>query len=348
MATVAELARLVSGKVIGDGERQVRGFGTIEDAGPDQITFLVDRRYLGQVGASRAGAILSATPLEGFAGAQILVADPNLAFARIVECLHVPAMPARSGIDSRAAVDPGASVDPAACVHPFAVVEAGARVGAGSVIGAGAYVGPRSRIGAGSVLHPRVVVLHDVEIGDRVVIHSGAVIGADGFGYATGPDGVHRKIPQVGRVVIEDDVEIGANTCIDRARLAETRIGRGTKIDNLVQIGHNVHVGAHGLIVAQAGVAGSTHLGRHVVLGGHVGVAGHLEIGDGAQVGAFSGVGNDLEGGRGYMGIPARPIAEGKKIRVLSMRLPEIYERLRAAEEALRRIGALERKERDR
>jgi UDP-3-O-[3-hydroxymyristoyl] glucosamine N-acyltransferase len=211
----------------------------------------------------------------------------------------------------------------------------------------GVYIGPGSVIGAHCTLHPNVVVQEEVTIGDRVILHPGVVIGSDGFGYATGQDGVHTKIPQVGRVVIEDDVEIGANTCVDRARLAETRIGRGTKIDNLVQVGHNVHMGQGCLIVAQAGVAGSTKLGRNVVLGGHVGVAGHLELGDGAQVSAFSGVGNNLEGGRGYMGVPARPIAEGKKVRVLSLRLPEIYERLKAAEEALRRIGALEQKERD-
>ncbi len=341
MKTVAELASLVSGRVQGEPSIEVTGCAGIESAGAGELSFISDPKYLGVAARSKAAAIVAASPVPGYGGVHILVADPNLAFARIVDSLMRGRISARPGIEPGAHIAVDAKVDASATVRAGAYIASGARVGARTVVFPGTYIGERVSVGADCILYPNVVLREDVRVMDRVILHSGVVVGADGFGYATDPAGVHVKIPQVGTVIIEDDVEIGANSCIDRARFEATRIGKGTKIDNLVQIGHNVVVGDHSLIVAQAGVAGSTKLGKHVVLGGHVGVAGHLEIGDGAQVSAFSGVGNNLPGGAGYMGVPARPIAEGKRVRLLQLKLPEIWERLKTAEAALRRLGAL-------
>jgi UDP-3-O-[3-hydroxymyristoyl] glucosamine N-acyltransferase len=225
------------------------------------------------------------------------------------------------------------------------VIEGGVRVGPRTVVGAGVYVGEDSSIGADCLICPNVTIMHGVTVGDRVIIQAGAVLGSDGFGYATDEKGVHHKIPQVGSVVVEDDVEIGANACIDRARFHETRIGSGTKIDNLVQVGHNVVIGSDSALAAHVGIAGSSVLGRHVALGGMVGVRDHVKIGDGARVGAYSGVGNDLDAGQDYVGIPAMPYRQGLKIRLLTTKLPEIdaglkgaLERLAAVEEALKRL----------
>lgn len=336
--SAGELAALVGGRIVGDPAARVTGYSGIESAAAGDITFASGEKYRALAVSTPATVVVATEAIPGAAApALILVEDPNLAFAMIVDRMIRSRLAGAPGVHPGAIVDGAADVHPAATVHAGAVVSRGARVGARSVLFPGAYVGPDASVGEECVLHPNVVVMDRVRIGDRVIIHGGAVIGADGFGYATSPQGIHVKIPQTGTVVVEDDVEIGACTCIDRARFDETRIGQGTKIDNLVQIAHNVVIGPHSLIVSQVGIAGSARLGHHVVLAGHVGVAGHIEIGDGAQVSAYSGVGSDLEGGKAYMGVPARPIHEGKRIRVLEGRLPDIYARLREVE---RRIAA--------
>jgi UDP-3-O-[3-hydroxymyristoyl] glucosamine N-acyltransferase len=237
-----------------------------------------------------------------------------------------------------------ARVDATAAVGPLVVIEAGARVGPGARVGALTYLGPGVEIGEGCVLGPHVTLLAGARLGRRVLVHPGAVIGADGFGFAF--DGArHRKIPQVGGVVIEDDVEIGANCAIDRATFGDTVVRRGTKIDNLVQIGHNVEVGEHSILVAQVGVSGSSRLGRGVVLAGQVGVADHVTIGDGALVAAQGGVPSDLDAGGRYLGTPARPILEAKRIFAAETRLPDLLQRVRALERAVEALGgSLERK----
>ena len=217
------------------------------------------------------------------------------------------------------------------CSSDLAVVEEGTE------LHAGVYIGPGCRIGRGCVLWPNVVVREYTVIGERVVIHPNATIGADGFGYLY-REGAHLKIPQIGRVVIEDDVEIGAGTCIDRARSGETRIGRGTKIDNLVQIGHNVQVGAHCILVSQAGVSGSCRLGHHVVLGGQVGVADHVELGDGAQVAAQGGVAQDIPPGVVHGGTPSVEVSAWRRQMASLRRLPDVLERLRALEQRVRQL----------
>ena len=312
----------------------VTGFAGATEAADGDLTFAHEPRWIDAVKDRPAGAVLVRAQVEGMNAVQIVVDDPNLAFAVAVEHMTRRAA-ADPVVHPDATVHGDAEVHASASVAARAVVDAGAVVGRGAVIGAGVYLGRDVRLGEDCLLHPNVTVAHGVVIGDRVIIHSGTVVGSDGYGYATTPEGRHVKIPQTGTVVIEDDVEIGANVCIDRARINETRIGRGTKIDNLVQVGHNVKIGPDCLVVSQAGIAGSSELGRQVVLGGHVGVAGHASIGDQAQVAAYSGVPGDLEGGQAYMGIPAIPISEGRRVRVLQARLPELVKRVRRLERRL-------------
>jgi UDP-3-O-[3-hydroxymyristoyl] glucosamine N-acyltransferase len=337
--TVRDLAACVGGRVIGDPDVEIRGFAGIDRAKKGDITFVADDRYLADLSRTQASAVVLRAEVPDCAAAQIITPEPNLAFARIVGDAERDRARGEGGVDRRALVDPRATVDPTATVRAGAVVEAGARIGARTVIGCNAYVGEDASIGADCMIHPNVAILHDVTVGERVIIQAGSVLGADGFGYATDEKGVHHKIPQIGVVVVEDDVEIGANSCVDRARFHETRIGRGTKIDNLVQIGHNVVIGPHSALAAHVGIAGSSILGRHVALGGMAGVRDHVKIGDRARVGAYSGVGNDLEAGQDYLGIPAMPYRQGLKIRLLTTKLPEIDASLK---EALDRIAALE------
>lgn len=337
--TAGELAGLVGGRLTGNPETPVSGFASLEHAGGGDVTFAAGASWRARAKDTDAAVVVTDEPVEGLKGAQIIVPDPNLAFARIVEAMGRERARGSPGIHPSAVVDPGAGVHPEAAVRACAVVEAGASVGARSVIGAGAYVGHGTVVGEDCMLHPRAVLMHDVRLGDRVTVHSGAVIGADGFGYAPTPEGTHQKIPQVGTVVLEDDVEIGANSCVDRARFDATRIRKGTKIDDLVMVAHNVQVGEHCLLAAQSGIAGSTRLDGHVVLGGHVGVAGHIRLGEGAQVGAYSGVGKDLPAGQAYVGIPAVPLKEGLRIRALSLKLPGLWKRIQALEARLAEPG---------
>ncbi len=334
MLTVGEVATLVGGRVVGDASVVVTGFAGAQDAGEGDLTFAGDTGWVDTVKGGNAAAVLVREPIEGMGSPQVVVADPNLAFALAVQRMN-DALVVDPGVHDDATVHPEACVAPSASIAARAVVDAGACVGEHSAVGAGCYVGRRATIGAGCLLHANVTIADGVRIGDRTIIHSGTVVGSDGYGYATTAEGTHVKIPQTGTVVIEEDVEIGANVCIDRARIDETRVGRGTKIDNLVQVGHNVKIGSHCLVVSQAGIAGSSQLGHHVVLGGHVGVAGHAVLGDHAQVAAYSGVPGDLDGGRAYMGIPAIPISEGRRVRVLQARLPELLRRVRRLERRL-------------
>jgi UDP-3-O-[3-hydroxymyristoyl] glucosamine N-acyltransferase len=337
--TVRDLAACVGGRVVGDPDVEIRGFAGIDRARKGDITFVADDRYLPALQASEASAVVVKAEVPACAASQIITPEPNLAFARIVSDAQRARARGAGGIDARACVAPSARVDPTATIRAGAVVEPGAAIGPRTVVASGAYVGEDATIGADCMIHPNVSILDDVRIGDRVTVHAGSVIGSDGFGYATDGEGVHHKIPQIGCVVVEDDVEIGANACIDRARFHETRIGRGTKIDNLVQVGHNVVIGPHSALAAHVGIAGSSVLGKHVALGGMVGVRDHVKIGDAARVGAYSGVGNDLDGGQDYLGIPAMPYRQGLKIRLLTTRLPELDASLKEAQE---KIAALE------
>lgn len=336
--TLGQLAEALGATLEGDPGRVVRGVAPLESAGPDDVSFLTDARYRSAAQASRAGAFVAAAGISGLPAPVLRVAAPQQAMIDLLLLFH-PTPPLVSGVHPSAIIAGEARVDASAAVGPLVVVEAGAHVAAGTRIGALAFVGPGVEVGEDCVLGPHVTLLAGARLGQRVVVHAGTVIGADGFGFAF--DGArHRKIPQTGGVVIEDDVEIGANCAIDRATFGHTIIRRGTKIDNLVQIGHNVEVGEHSILVAQVGVSGSSRLGRGVVLAGQVGVADHVSVGDGALIGAQAGVPSDVEAGGRYLGTPARPILEAKRIFAAESRLPELLQRVRALERAVEALGS--------
>ena len=335
--TLGELAATLGAKLEGDPDRRVTGVAPLEAAGPEQISFLIDARYRPAAEASRAGALLVADSMSGLPAPLLRSSSPQQALIALLTLFH-PAAPPPAGIDSSAIVARDARIDASASIGALAVIGAGAVIGPRVRVHPLVYVGPGVEVGEGSVLHPRVVLCEGVRLGCRVVVQAGAVIGGDGFGYAFDGGG-HRKIPQVGIVVIEDDVDIGANTTIDRAMLGRTIIRRGTKIDNLVQVGHNVEIGEHSIIVAQVGISGSCRLGRGVIAAGQVGFADHLTIGDGAVLGAQAGVPEDVPAGERRLGTPALPILQAKRIFAAQKQLPEMSRRLRAAE---RRLAELE------
>jgi len=336
--TLGELAEVLHARLDGDPGRVVTGVAPLESAGPDQISFLTDLRYRGAADTSRAGAFLVPRDVRDLPAPTLGCDAPQQALIQLLRLFHPP-VPTPAGVDRTAVVAPEARIDPSASVGPLCVVESRAVIGPGARLHALVYVGPGVEIGDDTVVHPHVSLRDGVRVGRRVIIHSGAVLGADGFGFAF--DGTaHRKIPQVGGVLIEDDVEIGANTTIDRATFGDTIVGRGTKIDNLVQIGHNVVVGEHSLLVAQVGISGSSRLGRGVVLAGQVGVADHVTIGDGVIAGARSGIGASLAAGEKVLGAPARPIGQAKRIMIAEGRLPEMLHRVRALEQKLERLAA--------
>lgn len=290
----------------------IRRVNTLDDAGPGDVTFLSNAKYAPRVAQTRASAILADDTLTSAPCPILRTANPYLACASAVTLL-TPPVPRLTGIHPSAAIDPSAILGADVAVGPFVAIGAGARIGPRTVLHAHVSIGPGASIGEDGLVHARVSIRDGIQIGHRVVIHDGAVIGSDGFGFATRPDGTHQKIPQVGLVVIGDDVEIGANTTIDRPAIGETSIGSGTKIDNLVQIAHGVKIGRNVRIAGSSGVAGSSVIEDDVVLAGQVGVINHVRVGRGAQVAAKSAVMSDLEGGQVYAGIPAIPIRQWRR-----------------------------------
>jgi len=326
--TLGDIAGRIGGTVEGDPGLRIEGVRPLEEAGPSHLGFLSDGRYARQAAGSRAGALL-VSPDERLSGRNLVrVADPYLALARVMNLFH-PAAPPRPGVDPEARVGRGCEIDAAAAVLAGARIGDGCRIGARTRVHSGVVIGEECRIGSDAILYPNVTLYPRTVLGDRVIVHGGAVIGSDGFGFAR-EGAEYRKIPQVGWVEVGDDVEIGANSTIDRGTFGATRIGRGTKIDNLVQVAHNVQVGEHCILVAQSGVAGSTRLGRGVMLAGQSGVAGHLEIGDEVRVGAKSAVLDDVEAGSFVVGHPAADHRQWKRMQAALRRLPEVLRRLRA------------------
>jgi UDP-3-O-[3-hydroxymyristoyl] glucosamine N-acyltransferase len=339
---LADLASAVGGRVLGDPERALSGVATLEEAGPDDLSFLTNPRYRDAAERSRAGAILVG-PGSELTGRDLLeAAEPYLALAEILDRMHPEPRPV-PGVSPDARVAPDVRLGRDVAVGPFAVVGSGAVLGDGAIVGAGFVVGEACTVGEGTRLFPRAVLYPGTAVGARCVIHSGAVLGGDGFGFATSK-GVHRKVPQIGRVVIEDDVEIGANTTIDRGAIGDTRIGAGTKIDNLVMIAHGVVIGPGGLLAAQSGIAGSTRIGHHAMFGGQSGAVGHLKLGDRAVVAAKAAVFGDVDDGTFVAGIPAVDHRAWKKSQALVKALPELRTRLRELE---RRVAALASGEED-
>jgi UDP-3-O-[3-hydroxymyristoyl] glucosamine N-acyltransferase len=336
--TLAELARHVGGLVSGD-DCPITGVAGIREAEPGQITFLANPRYLDDLARTRASAVVIAKAHATSGLARLEVDDPYYAFSRIVRWFHErPYQP--GGISPHAVIAPDATIGRDPTIGPFVSVGPRARVGDRVTLLAGVSIGADVGIGDDALVYPNVVVSDGCSIGCRVILHSGVVIGSDGFGFAT-RNGRHEKILQVGRAVIEDDVELGANVCVDRAALGVTRVKRGTKVDNLVQIAHNVVVGDDSLIVAQAGISGSSELGRGVVLAGQVGVVGHLTIGDGAMVGAQSGVAADLPAGQVVSGSPAIPHQTWLRVQAILPTLPELRRTIKRLEA---RVAELEQR----
>ncbi len=336
--TLGQLAKALGAVLEGDAQRVITGVASLDRAGPDQISFVTNRRYLPLAKSSRAGALLVPADVQDLSGPLLRTPSPQTALIALLKLFH-PAPPLSPGVHPSALVALESQVHPDASVGAFAVIQPRAVVGARARIFPLVYVGEGAEIGEDSTLYPHVVVRDGVRIGRRVIVHAGAVLGADGFGYAF--DGsVHQKIPQVGGLIVEDDVEIGANTTIDRATLGETVVRHGTKIDNLVQIGHNVEIGEHSILAGQAGISGSCRLGRGVVLGGQVGVADHVTIGDGAVLGAQTGVSQDVAAGEKLFGTWGRPMREARRIWLAEAQLPELVRRLRAIERRLERLEA--------
>ena len=327
---LGDLAAAVGGAVEGDPSTLIDDVAPLESAGPRQISFLANPKYLRQALQARPGAVLAAPGIDLPGLNVVRVKDPYLAMARILALFHPPER-IEPGVRVGASVGRDARIDPSAAVLEGVRVGDGVAIGPRTVLHPGVAVGDGCRIGADAVLHPNVTLYPRTVVGDRVILHAGVVLGSDGFGFAH--DGTTPvKIPQVGNVVVEDDVEIGANTTVDRATFGSTVIGRGTKIDNLVQIGHNVVIGPGSILVAQSGISGSTKLGSGVVFAGQSGAVGHITIGDGSRVGAKSAVTHDLPAGSFVIGHPAVDARIWKRAAVAFGRLPEILRRLRRLE----------------
>lgn len=332
----SEIARAVDGILKGEGDPDLDGVAPLDEAVERELSILAHPRYASYLGATRAGAVLVASGLAERVPATIpciVVPDVHRALATVLPKLY-PAQTPPPGVHPTAVIGRGVQLGADVAVGPGAVIGEDSTLGRGAVIGAHSVIGDRVEIAESVIIYPHVTVYGGSRIGARSIVHAGARIGVDGFGYAT-HGGKHHKIPQVGACVVGEDVEIGANTTIDRGSVGCTEIGDGVKIDNLVHIAHNVKIGAGSVIVAQVGVAGSTRVGKGVTLAGQVGIPGHLHIGDGATIAAQAGVFGDVPAGETYSGYPARPHRESLRAHAAVARLPKLIERLRALERAV-------------
>ena len=343
MPTLSDIATLLGCAAPADGDRPINGVATLEEAKPDELSFISSESYAGQLAATRAGGVVMAKKLRLPPPPDknvLVVDDADLAVAKVLGLFAPPVPRPPEGIDPAARVANSASLGQGVAVGANAFVGERARVGARTVLHPGVYVGDDAVVGDDCVLFPNVVVRERVTLGSRVVVHAGSVLGSDGFGYRW--DGTrHAKVPQIGTVVVEDDVEIGSCVCVDRAKFAATRIGRGTKIDNLVQIAHNVQVGPHCIIVGHVGIAGSAKLGAGVVLGGQVAVRDHVSIGDGTMVAATSAIAEDVPPKSFMSGTPALPHRQSLREQAAMRRLPDLVVQVRKLQEE---VEALKKK----
>ncbi|RLC22345.1 MAG: UDP-3-O-(3-hydroxymyristoyl)glucosamine N-acyltransferase [Deltaproteobacteria bacterium] len=334
--SVEDIARAVGGTVVGDAATRIRGIASLEDAGDGMISFYADRRYEECLSGTKASALLVREKTGLFAGPQVVVSNPQLAYARVSGLFASPVPRYGEGRD-RAVVHESCRIGRDVSIYPFVYIGKDAVIGDGTILFPGTFVGDRVRIGAGTVIYPNVTILQDCRIGDHVVIHAGTVIGSDGFGFVRDGDELV-KIPHLGRVRIDDHVEIGAGNCIDRAALGETWIKAGVKTDNLVHLAHNVVVGEGTLVVALTGISGSVRIGRRVVIGGQVGISDHVEIGDGVMIGSQSGIAKSLSPGEVVSGSPSMPHRLWLKTSGLIKRLPGFNDRLRRIEKKIQDI----------
>ena len=336
--TLGQLAEFLGATLRGPENKQISGLATLQEAGPGQVSFLANPQYRKFLATTHAAAVLlKPADAEGYAGDALLIADPYLAYARISH-LFDPKPKATPGIHPTAVIADDAVVDAAASIGAYAVIESGAQVAAGVTIGAHCFIGARSVIGEGGWLAPRVTLYHDVRIGQRVVIQSGAVLGGEGFGFAN-QKGVWQKIAQIGGVTIGDDVEIGVNTAIDRGAMDDTRIGNGVKLDNQIQIAHNVQVGDHTAMAACVGISGSAKIGKHCMLAGGVGLVGHIEICDGVFITGMTMVTRSItEPGSYSSGTAMQPAAEWRKSAARIRQLDDMARRLQQLEKIVEAV----------
>lgn len=335
--TLREIVSLVDGELAGDPDIIITGISGIKEAKEGDITFLANPKYSSLMSTTKAAAIITSREVSESVKSLIKVDNPSVAFAKVIKLSAPNGIKHPKGIHSTAVISPGAHIEDGVVVGAYAVIEDGVRVGKGTIIYGGCYVGNHTSIGKDCLIYPNVSIRERIEIENRVIIHSGAVIGSDGFGFAM-VRGVQKKIPQIGTVSIENDVEIGANVTIDRARFDKTIIGKGTKIDNLVQIAHNVTTGENCIIVAQTGVSGSTILGKGVILAGQAGIVGHIHIGDRAIVAAQAGVTKSVPPDIKVSGYPAKPHDTAKKINAYVQRLPDLYKKTKDLEEKIKKL----------
>lgn len=336
---VKEIAQLVGGEVSGDGDALISGINGIREASEGDIAFILSKEYAPTINMTKASCVIIPRILTGeFKKSVIKVDNPSIAFSKIVDIFMPGRIPHPRGIHPAAIVAKNAKVASSVTMGPYVVVEDGASIGEGTSLYPFSYIGHNTVVGKNCVIYPNVTIREGVSIGNRVIIHAGSAIGSDGFGYDTDKDGTHVKIPQLGTVVIEDDVEIGSCVTIDRARFAKTIISKGCKIDNLVQIAHNVKLGPNCIMAGQSGISGSSEIGRNVILAGQVGLADHVKLGDFCVVGAKSGVSKSFPAKTTLFGIPAKPIDKMKERFGHIALLPKLFERVTALEKKLKEL----------
>ena len=331
--TTAEIAKILAGEVLGDATAALTGFAAAEVAKPGDLTFAETDEFFTAAENSAATAVIAGKNATSTRKIVIRVANPRIAFAKAL-AVFFPDPTFAPGVHPSAVVAATAQADPTAHIGPHCVIGERVTIGPGVVLQSGNSIGADSVLGEATNLFPNVTLYPRTQIGRRVRIHAGAVIGADGYGYVL-DGGIHRKVPQVGNVVIGDDVELGANTCVDRGALGSTVIGKGTKVDNLVQIAHNVQIGEHCILIAQSGIAGSSKLGKYVIIAGQAGIGGHLKIGNQAIVGAQSGVMNNMPDGGKWLGAPAQPDKDFKRQVIALRHLPELLKKISKWEKKL-------------
>ncbi|MBQ4133210.1 MAG: UDP-3-O-(3-hydroxymyristoyl)glucosamine N-acyltransferase [Desulfovibrionaceae bacterium] len=340
--TLAEIAERLGLKLgdEADGSLPIYGVNTLEDAGPNELSFLSNPKYAPQLDTTRAGAVIVEPKQAGRVKNALLADNSYLAFARV---LHLFAKPQGefSGQSPLAFIHPDARLEEGVTVYPFAFIGPRTTVGAGSIIFPGCYIGEDCALGPGCLIYPNAVLMAGTKLGRGTIIQPGAVLGSDGFGFVPGEKGIE-KIPQIGTVSLGENVEIGANTTVDRAALGSTVIGDGSKLDNLVQIGHNVRIGKFCLLAGQSGISGSTRLGDRVILAGQAGLSGHLKVGSGAVIGPQSGLARNVNDGEVLGGSPSMPRSEFLRSSVLIPRLPELHSRIRKLEKALEALASKE------
>jgi len=337
--TLKEIAKLIDGEIVGDADTVITGVSGIKEARKGDITFLANPRYASLVDKTAASAIITSRDVENTSKPIIRTENPSLAFAKLIETFAPSEVTHPKGIHQSAILGKNVTLGKGVSIGPYAVIEDCATIGDNTIIYSNCFVGHHTKIGSSTLIYPNVSIREHITIGDRVIVHSGTVIGSDGFGFST-IRGLHHKIPQIGTVEIGDDVEIGANVTIDRARFDKTIIGRGTKIDNLVQIAHNVVIGENCIIVAQAGISGSTTIGNNVTIAGQAGLVGHITIGEGAVLAAQAGVTKSVPPNTTVSGYPAREHSKAKRVNACVQNLPKLYEEIKELKKKVEELEA--------